>query len=279
MTCRGLALFRVNEVDEGLKNVENVPSDPVGVKNFLAEGKFFQGGNAQMLHKLLQITAGDRLLYVGDHMYADILRSKRTLGWRTCLIVPELTGEIMAYKRHRAERTELLALRREQFLLESTLSVENEEDNAKVAERLEFLRAEIRTKLVTYNQVFHPKWGPLFRAGFQESRFALQVSCPFPCLSVMCSQAGPSLYPKVMDYACMYILTLTSLPSITGHGLRLHVHLQGLEPWAGESPETLPTGARQDAPRPFPRRALDYSPRSNYARRSWTTSDDEGSLP
>ena len=134
-----------------------------------------------MLHKLLEITAGDRLLYVGDHMYADILRSKRTLGWRTCLIVPELTGEIMAYKRHRTERTELLALRREQFLLESKSKAsspesESEEETAVIADRLHFLRAEIRTKLVTYNRAFHPKWGPLFRAGFQESRFALQVS-------------------------------------------------------------------------------------------------------
>ena len=69
-SVRSLALFRVNESDEGLKNVENVPSDSRGVREFLAEGKFFQGGNAQMLHKLLQISAGDRLLYVGDHMYA-----------------------------------------------------------------------------------------------------------------------------------------------------------------------------------------------------------------
>ena len=110
-------------------------------------------------------------------MYADILRSKRTLGWRTCLIVPELTGEIMAYKRHRVERTELLALRREQFLLEGGSSTPLQGPEAQAAsERLESLRSEIRTKLETYNKVFHPKWGPLFRAGFQESRFALQVN-------------------------------------------------------------------------------------------------------
>ena len=72
LSSRSLALFRVDELDEGLKNVENVPSDSTGVKVFLEEGKFFQGGNAQMLHKLLQISAGDRLLYVGDHMYAGV---------------------------------------------------------------------------------------------------------------------------------------------------------------------------------------------------------------
>ena len=82
----------------------------------------------------------------------------------------------MAYKGHRTERTELLALRREQFLLESKEPIESELETLALSQRLDFLRAEIRTKLVTYNRAFHPKWGPLFRAGFQESRFALQVS-------------------------------------------------------------------------------------------------------
>ena len=42
-----------------------------------------------------------KLLYVGDHMFADILRSKRTLGWRTCLIVPELEGEMNAHRQNK----------------------------------------------------------------------------------------------------------------------------------------------------------------------------------
>lgn len=42
-----------------------------------------------------------KLLYVGDHMFADILRSKRTLGWRTCLIVPELESEMNANRENR----------------------------------------------------------------------------------------------------------------------------------------------------------------------------------
>jgi len=190
-----LALFRVSEIDEGLENVDAVPGDPTGVTDFLAKGKIFQGGNAQKLHKLLQITNGDRLLYVGDHMYADILRSKRTLGWRTCLIVPELTGEILNHKKHGTLRTELLGLRREQFLLDSISPVngdvetDGDVESLIIKERLEVLRVEIRTKLVTYNRVFHPKWGPLFRAGFQESKFALQV----------------------MDYACLYTSRASNL--------------------------------------------------------------------
>ena len=110
------------------------------------------------------------------------------------MIVPELTGEIMAYKRHRVERTELLALRREQFLLEDGSSTALKGPEALAAsERLESLRSEIRTKLVTYNKVFHPKWGPLFRAGFQESRFALQVNTCHTINQSVCQSVSQSL--------------------------------------------------------------------------------------
>ena len=34
----------------------------------------YQGGYWQDLHRLLQVSFGDKILYVGDHMYADILR-------------------------------------------------------------------------------------------------------------------------------------------------------------------------------------------------------------
>ncbi|CAN1835806.1 Cytosolic purine 5'-nucleotidase [Linum perenne] len=35
-----------------------------------------------------------KVLYVGDHIYGDILRSKKVLGWRTMLVVPELEREV-----------------------------------------------------------------------------------------------------------------------------------------------------------------------------------------
>jgi len=50
--------------------------------------------------QLLDVSAGERILYVGDHMYSDILRSKRSLGWRTCLVVPELETEIAIAQKH-----------------------------------------------------------------------------------------------------------------------------------------------------------------------------------
>ena len=40
------------------------------------------------------LAAAAQVLYVGDHIYGDILRSKKTLGWRTMLVVPELETEL-----------------------------------------------------------------------------------------------------------------------------------------------------------------------------------------
>jgi len=34
------------------------------------------------------------VLYVGDHIFADVLRSKKAIGWRTLLVVPELDAEL-----------------------------------------------------------------------------------------------------------------------------------------------------------------------------------------
>lgn len=37
----------------------------------------FQGGNHTDLHRMLGIRSGTQVLYVGDHIYGDILRSKK----------------------------------------------------------------------------------------------------------------------------------------------------------------------------------------------------------
>jgi hypothetical protein len=38
---------------------------------------------------------GDAVLYVGDHIYGDILKSKQASLWRPCMVVQELEDEII----------------------------------------------------------------------------------------------------------------------------------------------------------------------------------------
>lgn len=40
---------------------------------------------------------GKDVLYIGDHIFGDILKSKKIRGWRTFLIIPELATELQVW--------------------------------------------------------------------------------------------------------------------------------------------------------------------------------------
>lgn len=52
-------------------------------------GQVYSGGSCDVFTSLLGAKGKD-VLYVGDHIFGDILKSKKIRGWRTFLIVPEL---------------------------------------------------------------------------------------------------------------------------------------------------------------------------------------------
>jgi hypothetical protein len=53
----------------------------------------YQGGNAKKFTKDLNLQ-DDEILYIGDHIYGDIVRLKKDCNWRTALVVDELGDEI-----------------------------------------------------------------------------------------------------------------------------------------------------------------------------------------
>ncbi|KAK4753467.1 hypothetical protein SAY87_022265 [Trapa incisa] len=95
-------LFEVEPESGMLLNTDNgTPMPQVGdtsprfsLENLDKSCRVFQGGSVGHLHKLLSIESSSQVLYVGDHIYGDILRSKKVLGWRTMLVVPELAREV-----------------------------------------------------------------------------------------------------------------------------------------------------------------------------------------
>ena len=58
-----------------------------------AKHRVYQGGNQMGLQVALGVSP-DEILYVGDHIYGDIVQSKKTSGWRTVLIADELEREM-----------------------------------------------------------------------------------------------------------------------------------------------------------------------------------------
>jgi 5'-nucleotidase len=68
----------------------------------LERGKVYQGGNLPDFERALGVS-GDQVLYVGDHIYGDILRSKKDSAWRTVMIMQELETEISAHESCRSD--------------------------------------------------------------------------------------------------------------------------------------------------------------------------------
>src|SRR6185436_20181483 len=68
------------------------------VKGGLYRGHVYQGGNLQEFEEKTG-DLGEKVLYVGDHIYGDILRAKKSSVWRTAMIVQELEGELRCSER------------------------------------------------------------------------------------------------------------------------------------------------------------------------------------
>lgn len=198
-------LFEVEPKSGMLLNTDNgSPMPQVGeispslsVKAGNKSCRVFQGGNVGHLHRLLSIESSSQVLYVGDHIYGDILRSKKVLGWRTMLVVPELEREVELLWKLRDTRKQLRLLRNQRDLIEDKIhhlkwSLKFDDisgpEKQKVSFELDDLEARREQVRLSHqeaqrenHQKFHKVWGQLMKTGYQNSRFAHQVE-RFACL-------------------------------------------------------------------------------------------------
>lgn len=86
----------------------------------LERGAIYEGGNLLDVERFLNIS-GDRVLYVGDHIYGDILRSKKESAWRTVMIIQEMEAEVLAHETCRARYAECSRLEARREDLEDQL--------------------------------------------------------------------------------------------------------------------------------------------------------------
>jgi 5'-nucleotidase len=183
---QNLPLFRIVDTDRGL--LEPVPGHIPGPGLYL-------GGDAAKVEEYLGLS-GSQILYVGDHIFADVRVSKSVLRWRTALVLRELEEEISALEAFRDRELELSALMATKECLESEqsglrLARQRLElgygsspgaDAATVEARLEELRrrleeldGRIAPLARAASEVVQQRWGPLLRAGNDTSHLARQI--------------------------------------------------------------------------------------------------------
>jgi 5'-nucleotidase len=163
-------------------------------------GRVYAGGNIREFQERAR-ASGDRVLFVGDHIYGDMLRSRKSSNWRTAMILQELEHEITTHDRLRGELARLDRLDAELIHLDSELNERQAALRAlqkigaegadvepltaakrTVKDAIEKLRRELREAAAQHRAVetaiddgFNPYWGPIFREGYEVSKFGEQV--------------------------------------------------------------------------------------------------------
>jgi HAD superfamily 5'-nucleotidase-like hydrolase len=179
--------------------------------------RIYQGGNIHDF-EAMAASGGDRVLYIGDHIYGDMLRAKKSSVWRTAMIIQELEHELTVIETNKERLTRVETLERQLIRIDSEISYQqlllrslqklaenggaaDHEPLAQASEstveaakreakrRLDELRAamksgsdELEALEKDLDHAFNPYWGAVFREGVENSRFGEQVE----------------------DYACVY---------------------------------------------------------------------------
>ncbi len=145
----------------------------------------YQGGSSNHLSNHWDVT-GDEILYVGDHIYGDILRLKKDCEWRTALIVEELEYEVEQNKLGLPVSKKIQSLMRKKIAIEQVLNdyiAEAIEKNIPVDEdkkmdfknKIDQVDKDILPLLNEQRNLHNPYWGEIMRVGIEESQFANQV--------------------------------------------------------------------------------------------------------
>ncbi|KTG36575.1 hypothetical protein cypCar_00012369 [Cyprinus carpio] len=134
----------------------------------LQHGIVYSGGSSDIVCDLLGAKGKD-ILYIGDHIFGDILKSKKRQGWRTFLVIPELAQELHVWTDKSSLFEELQGL--DIFLAELYKHLDSSSN-----ERPDISAIQRRMKKVTHDMdMCYGMMGSLFRSGSRQTLFASQM--------------------------------------------------------------------------------------------------------
>ena len=182
---------------------------PTAPKGPFARGHVYSGGNLREFEERAR-SRGAEVLYIGDHIFGDMLRSRKSSAWRTAMVLQELEHEVRTHDQVAPDLVRLDDLERQLRHLEGDISdkqvvlrslqrrdgteevvaTTDELDIAKrtVKDALDGLREQLKTSMLEHRHLeqqlddaFNPHWGPLFREGYEISKFGEQVEA-YACI-------------------------------------------------------------------------------------------------
>ncbi|MGN6107169.1 MAG: HAD-IG family 5'-nucleotidase, partial [Kofleriaceae bacterium] len=186
----------------------------------LSRDKIYQGGNVVAFEQMTGIK-GEQVLYIGDHIYGDILRLRKQHMWRTAMVLQELERDMsvserlgaqiqdleLLDRRHRNLESEIdyqtLRLKKIQRMLDdptTTSSLRSRlEEERKLArasvdalrDRAQLMDAEVDSLESRIDRAFNPHWGSCLREGNENSRFGEQVNDYADLYTSRVSNFGP----------------------------------------------------------------------------------------
>jgi 5'-nucleotidase len=198
----------------------NAPMATNGEIKHLSRDKVYQGGNVVAFEQMTGIK-GEQVLYIGDHIYGDILRLRKQHMWRTAMVLQELEREMacserleaqiqdldLLDRRHRNLESEIdyqsLRLKKIQRLLDDSSTtpplrarLEEERRSARgqidiLRERAELMDAEVDSLEKRIDRAYNPHWGSCLREGNENSRFGEQVNDYADLYTSRVSNFGP----------------------------------------------------------------------------------------
>ncbi|MBL6990646.1 MAG: HAD-IG family 5'-nucleotidase [Bacteriovoracaceae bacterium] len=156
------------------------------------EPGIYQGGSAAKLQKDLKMLPNE-ILYLGDHIYGDVLSIKKTFSWRTALVIEPLFEELASIKKAKEVQLEIdnkMEIKRiREHKLNELFSNKNKGKVNELYRQIEEINNSISTDIELYQSYFNPYWGELLRSGHEESRLAGHVE----------------------KYACIYMASVNDL--------------------------------------------------------------------
>jgi HAD superfamily 5'-nucleotidase-like hydrolase len=195
-------------------------SNGSGEVKHLARDKVYQAGNVVAFEQITGIK-GERVLYIGDHIYGDILRLRKQHMWRTAMVLQELEREIAVSDRLEAQIKDLELLDRRHRNLESEIDYQSlrlkkiqrllddgatqpalrtrlEDQRRATRHSVDALRdraglmdAEVDSLEARIDRAYNSHWGSCLREGNENSRFGEQVNDYADLYTSRVSNFGP----------------------------------------------------------------------------------------